>query len=171
MSLKNHVYSVLLVSVSEPFNTTMTEILPPSHYEPVRTVGSISGAKREFAEKAFDFVIVNAPLPDEQGTRFAVDCCLSPETVVLLLVRRELHEEIYEKVFRHGVFTLPKPTTRSALLQALSWMAVNRERLRKAEQKVLSIEDRMKEIRIVNRAKYLLISERKMSEPEAHRYL
>jgi response regulator NasT len=29
----------------------------------------------------------------------------------------------------------------------------------------------MEEIRIVNRAKWLLINERKMAEPEAHRYI
>ncbi len=39
------------------------------------------------------------------------------------------------------------------------------------EQKTSSIEERMAEIRIVNRAKFLLISELKMSEPEAHHYI
>ena len=57
------------------------------------------------------------------------------------------------------------------LLQALDWMASTRERLRKMEKKNSSIEERMKEIRIINRAKCLLISELKMSEPEAHHYI
>ncbi|MCF0105088.1 MAG: ANTAR domain-containing protein, partial [Eggerthellaceae bacterium] len=43
--------------------------------------------------------------------------------------------------------------------------------LRMTEQKTLSIEERMEEIRIVNRAKFMLISELKMSEPEAHHYI
>ena len=57
------------------------------------------------------------------------------------------------------------------MTQALSWMASARERLRNLEQKTLSIEERMEEIRIVNRAKYLLISELKMAEPDAHHYI
>ena len=32
-------------------------------------------------------------------------------------------------------------------------------------------EEKMEEIRIVNRAKWLLISELKMDEPQAHRYI
>ncbi|MBO5065156.1 MAG: ANTAR domain-containing protein [Clostridia bacterium] len=46
-------------------------------------------------------------------------------------------------------------------------MSSARERLRKSEKKALSIE----EIRIVNRAKWLLISELKMDEQGAHRYI
>ncbi|MBQ2927928.1 MAG: ANTAR domain-containing protein, partial [Oscillospiraceae bacterium] len=34
-----------------------------------------------------------------------------------------------------------------------------------------SIEEKMEEIRIVNRAKWLLISELKFDEPGAHRYI
>ena len=54
---------------------------------------------------------------------------------------------------------------------ALSWMSSARERLRKFEKKTLSIEEKMEEIRLVNRAKWLLISELKMDEPDAHRYI
>ena len=46
-----------------------------------------------------------------------------------------------------------------------------RERLRLSEKKVLSFEEKMEEIRLVNRAKWLLISELKMAEPDAHRYI
>ena len=46
-----------------------------------------------------------------------------------------------------------------------------REKLRKTEKKTLSIEEKMEEIRIVNRAKWLLIGELKLDEPEDHRYI
>ena len=54
---------------------------------------------------------------------------------------------------------------------ALSWLSSSREKLRKTEKKTLSIEEHMEEIRIVNRAKWLLISELKMDEQGAHRYI
>lgn len=171
MSLKERVYSVLIVSASENFNTTLSSLLPESKYSPMHFASSISSAKRFFAEQTVDFVIINSPLPDDIGTRFAIDACNSKSTVVLLMVRNELHPEIYDKVAEHGVFTLPKPTTKPSMVTALSWMSSARERLRNTEKKTLSIEEKMEEIRIVNRAKWLLIGELKMSEPEAHRYL
>lgn len=171
MSLKERVYSVLIVSAAENVNTALGALLPESKYGPIHTVSSISAAKRSFAEQAYDYVIINSPLPDDIGTGFAIDACNSKGTVVLLMVRGELHDEIYDKVAEHGVFTLPKPTSKPALATALNWMSSARERLRKSEKKTLSIEEKMEEIRIVNRAKWLLISEIKMDEQEAHRYI
>lgn len=171
MSLKERVYSVLVVSSAESFNDTLSVLLPESKYSPVFFVSSISAAKRAYAEKAFDYVIINSPLPDDFGTRYAIDTCNAKDTVVLLIVRAELYEEIYDRVAEHGVFTLPKPTSKPTFTTALNWMSSARERLRKAEKKTLSIEEKMEEIRIVNRAKWILISELKMDEQGAHRYI
>ena len=171
MSLKERVYSVLIVSAAESFNDALSALLPNSKYSPTHFVSNISAAKRALAERAFDFVIINSPLPDDIGTRFAIDTGSSKETVVLLMVRAELQEEIYDKVAEHGVFVLPKPTSKPTMAIALSWLSSAREKLRKTEKKTLSIEEKMEEIRIVNRAKWLLISELKMDEQGAHRYI
>ena len=171
MSLKERVYSVLIVSAAESFNDALSALLPTSKYSPTHFVSNISAAKRALAERAFDFVIINSPLPDDIGTRFAIDTGSSKETVVLLMVRAELQAEIYDKVAEHGVFVLPKPTSKPTMAIALSWLSSAREKLRKTEKKTLSIEEKMEEIRIVNRAKWLLISELKMDEQGAHRYI
>lgn len=171
MSLKERVYSVLIVSAAEGFNDALATLLPTSKYSPTNFVSNISAAKRALAERAFDFVIINSPLPDDIGTRFAIDTGSSKETVVLLMVRAELQAEIYDKVAEHGVFVLPKPTSKPTMAIALSWLSSAREKLRKTEKKTLSIEEKMEEIRIVNRAKWLLISELKMDEQGAHRYI
>ena len=171
MSLKERVYSILIVSASEKINDAFSTLLPKSKYSPVCFATSINTAKRAFAERAYDYVIINSPLPDDIGVRFAIDTCNTKATVVLLMVRAELHEEVYDKVAEHGVFTLPKPTSKPVIVTALNWMSSSRERLRKTEKKTLSIEEKMEEIRIVNRAKWLLISELKMDEQTAHRYI
>ena len=171
MGLEKRIYSVLIISAAEKFNTALAALLPESKYSPVRTVSSISSAKQITAEYTFDLVIINSPLPDDAGIRFAIDTSHLPGTVVLFLVRSELHGEIYDKVAEHGVFTLPKPTAKPSIIMALSWLVSARERLRKFEKKTLSIEGKMAEIRIVNKAKWILISELKMDEPNAHRYI
>ena len=171
MSLKMRVYSVLVVSSSESFNNATLELLPHSVYQPVCFTSNINEAKRCLAERSFDFVIINSPLPDDNGTRFAIDCCSSMTTAVLLLTRSEIYAEIHNKVVIHGVFTLPKPTSKTIMVQALDWLSSARERLRKLEKKTMSVEERMEEIRIINRAKLLLVSELHMTEPEAHRYI
>ena len=171
MSLKECVYSILIVSATDSFHSAFTDLLPETRYSPVDTVSSISTAKRVLAEKTYDFIIINAPLPDDIGTRFAIDTCISKQCAVLLLVKNDIHADIHDKVAEYGVFTLSKPTSKLIMMHALNWMQSARERLRQFEKKSLSIEDKMAEIRIVNKAKWVLISELKMNEPDAHRYI
>ncbi len=171
MNLKQQVYSVLIVSAAEKMNTALCGLMPEAHFNPIRIVSGISDAKRIWNERSYDFVLINAPLSDNSGIQFAVDIINTNRCVVLLLVQADLHDEINERVVPHGIFTLAKPLSLSTLSIALSWMASARERLRKLEKKTLSIEEKMAEIRVVNRAKWQLISELKMDEPQAHRYI
>ena len=171
MNLKERAYSVLIVSAAEKFNTSIKELFQDFYYSTINFETSIGAAKRALVEREYDIIAVNSPLPDEDGIRFAIDMSAEKNTVVLLLVREEFHPSVYAKVSPHGVYTLPKPISRQILRQAFDWMATTRERLRRFEKKTLVLEDKMQEIRLVNRAKWLLIERLHMPEDEAHRYI
>ncbi len=171
MDLKEQIYSVLVVSASENFNNALSALLPAFRYAPVRYVSGISAAKRILSERDFDFLILNSPLPDGPGTDLAIDFSSSSGGIALLIVRSDMLEGIRSKVTPHGVFTLSKPLSIEMFSAALDWMVSARERLRNSERKSLSFEEKMREIRLVNRAKWLLITELKMEEPQAHRYI
>ena len=171
MSLENRVYSVLLVSSAEKFNTATKAMLPESGYNPVAVVTDIATAKRAVARRDFDFIIINSPLTDDVGIHFAIDCSTSRNANVLLLVKNEIHAEVYDRVSEYGIFTLPKPISKQAMDTALRWMKTAQNKLKKAETKTTKVEEKMKEIRNVNKAKWLLIDLEKMNEPDAHRYL
>ena len=68
-------YSVLVVSSQHRFNEAMTPMLPPSEYYPVCFSSNIAAARRELLTRNYDFVIINAPLPDDFGSRLAIDVC------------------------------------------------------------------------------------------------
>ena len=171
MGLKEQIYSVLVISSSENFNTALESLLPVSHFHPVRYAGSISAGKRLANQRNFDMVIINSPLPDDTGNGFAVDISSAASTVVLFILRSDILENLRDKFIEAGVFALSKPLSSQMFTQALEWLMSARERLRKAETKTLSIEEKMAEIRMVNRAKWLLITELKMEEPQAHRFI
>lgn len=171
MVFQEQTYSVLIVSSAGKVNEAIAQMLPVTDYHPVCFAGNVAAARRELLGRAFDFVIINAPLPDDVGTRLAIDAVSGTSTVVLLLAPGEMIGPINEKVTPQGVFTLPKPTSSQALQQALRWMISSRERLRRMEKKTTSIEEKMEEIRLVNRAKWLLIEQLKMTETDAHHYI
>lgn len=171
MVFSDQTYSVLVVSSQPKFNDAIMPMLPYSDYYPVCFVSNIAAARREMLARNFDFVIINAPLPDDFGTRFAIDACGETDSAVLLLLRSDSYEEVNTRVTPYGVFTLQVPTPVQTLRQGLKWMASARERLRRTEKKAATIEEKMEEIRLVNRAKWILIEQLKMTESEAHRHI
>lgn len=171
MNRKEQTYSVLVVSASEKLNQALPEFFSVSTFSPVNVVTNVSAAKRAVAEIDFDFIVVNSPLPDDAGIRFSIDASDSSNSVVLFITRAEQYGEIYWKLAEHGIFVMQRPLSRSVFNAATDWLISARERIRKTEKKTLSIEEKMNEIRLVNRAKWLLISELKMTEPDAHRYI
>ena len=164
-------YSVLAVSSSQKFNESIRGLLPESRYFPVTVMRDAASARRELLEQSYDLVIINAPLTDEFGTRLALDVCNRSGAGVLLMVKAEHYPDIEAKVTPHGVLTLSKPTSSQLFAQSVRMLCITRERLRGMEKKTATIEEKMEEIRLVNRAKWLLIEELKMTEQEAHRYI
>ena len=163
MVFQERTYSVLLVTASDSFTAKIMPLLPVTDYWPVTTVHSVGEARRKIVETSFDIVLINAPLPDDFGLHLAVDICTGSGAGVLLLVRNDQFDDIYARVVSYGVLTLAKPTGMQMVAQNLRVLCATRERMRQMEAK--------QEIRLVNRAKWLLIECLGMTEPEAHRYI
>lgn len=171
MVFREHTYGVLVVSSSEKFNSTMKTLLPMTDYWPLDFAGSVSEARRRMLETEYDLVLINAPLPDDFGTRLATSICNETGLGVLLFVKAAMHDDVCSKVTEYGVLTVSKPAPLQVVRQSLSVLCATRERLRRMEARQASVEEKIEEIRLVNRAKWLLIERLGMTEAEAHRYM
>ena len=170
MSFVERHYRILLVSSGEKFIREMSALLQGGLYQ-TDTSQSASDARCTMLEKQYDIVIVNAPLIDEFGSRLCIDASQNNGTIAGIFAANDTFEEIYAKESLQGVFVIPKPTSRMLVSQALSLMICARERLRNAEKKAVKAESKLDEIRIVNKAKWMLIDHEGFSEAEAHRYI
>lgn len=171
MVFQERTYSVLIVTASERFTDSIMPLLPMTDYWPVQTASSVAEARRWLADTEFDIVLINTPLPDDFGMHLAIDICTGSGAGVLLLVKNDHYNEIYSKVVRYGVITLSKPTNRQMVAQNLRILCATRERIRQMQAKQATVEEKIKEIRLVNRAKWLLIECLNITEAEAHRYI
>ena len=161
-------YSVLLVSASEKLNTAVLPLFPGSDFWPVTVVNSLSRAKRLLLQQSYDLVVINAPLPDGMGTDFAMKLCGETDAAVALLIRSELYEEVNARALPAGVVVVSKPTNSQLLTQVIRNLCAMRERLRAVRERQTTVEEKMEEIRLLNRAKWLLIQREGLTEQEAH---
>ena len=164
-------YSVLSVAAVEKFHTSLRELLPSGRYDPIHSAFDAAEARRRILESRYDIIVISAPLRDEFGTHLAQHFAEISGAGILLLVKPEYYSDVSAQVTPLGVLTLAKPTSPQLMLQCMELLCGTRERLRRMEQKSASIEDKMAEIRLVNRAKWVLIEKQGMSEQDAHRYI
>ncbi|MBR4767547.1 MAG: ANTAR domain-containing protein [Lachnospiraceae bacterium] len=171
MVFNSRTYRVLIVSDSERFNEVLSGLLPEGHYFPVLFAATIREARKEIASENADIVLINAPLPDDYGTAFAIEISETTSSGVLFLVNREYYEETAERVSAYGVFTVAKPTTAARISEYMQMMCAMRERIRRMDEKRLKAEQDAKVLRLVNKAKWRLIETRSMTETEAQRFI
>lgn len=170
-SSSERVYKVALVSSSEKFNGAMLPLLPKNRFSPIGVYRDAKSARRVIFKEKPDIVIINTPLPDDFGTSLALDVSETDGVCVLLFTRAENFSELSSVLAPHGVLTLPKPTSPELTEEVVELMCATRERLRRIEIKKSFAEERMEDIRVVNKAKWFLIEQLKMTEQEAHRYI
>lgn len=163
--------SVLIVSSSEKPIEYITEILPHSDFHPVITAASASEAKQKLIDSSADIVIINAPLSDEFGTQLAVDIVTSSNAGVLILVKADVYDHVSYKMEQYGVLTLSKMLNRQTMFQTIKLLCATSNKMKKLEESTVSLENKLREMKTINKAKGLLIECLKMSEEEAHKYI
>ncbi len=171
MAIERERLKVMLVSVSQRANQLITDLLPTDQFSPAITVSGSDEAKRVVIDYPIDIVIINTPLADDFGMQLAIDLSQKETTVVLLLVKAEQYEQISSKAESYGILAIAKPLDRKTFLQTIKLLFATRIKLKKLEQRAEILQTKMEEIRLINRAKLILIDQLKMSEAEAHRYI
>ena len=171
MVFQERTYSVLVVSASEKFNTSTAALLPVTDFWPVVNVSSASAARRCIAERSFDLIVINAPLPDDGGLALAMDAASDLTAGVMLFVKSEVFESVLHRATGAGVAVVSKPASREMAAQTIRVLCAACQRLRGMAAKQATVEEKIREIRLVSKAKWVLIDVLKMTEAEAHRYI
>ncbi len=163
-------YRVLVAGSGDKIFDFIAEMLPRSAYEPALRATDAGQVRRMMLDAPTDLVIINTPLPDEFGVELALDLA-EGTTGVLLLVKNEVYDQVCDKVEDSGVLTLGKPMTRQSFYGAVKLLTAMTARLTKMEKQNRTLQEKMADIRTVNRAKWLLIQRHRMTEEDAHYFI
>ena len=170
MASGKNIYKVLVAGANDKTFALLQTLLPGSSYDPPLRAGSAGDAKRMALDYAVDIAILNAPMRDEFGTQLALD--LARDNVgVLLLVPGESFDGVRDQMEDEGVMALAKPLTRQTLEMGLHMIMALRGKLLQMDRRNRALQEKMTDIRTINRAKWLLIEQLRMTESEAHYYI
>ena len=135
------------------------------------TVFSGADAQKLLNEKEYDVVIINAPLKDQFGDELAENIVKDTCAGVILLVKSEIFDQVSFSMGKIGVLCLSKPISSQMFTQGISLAFAVRERLKNTARKTESLKEKMEEIKLISRAKLLLITKLSFTEEEAHKYI
>ncbi len=169
--INENFYSVLLLTQSQSLQPHVASLFPQSMFYPVKIVSSVLEARRSELFREFDIIVVNSPLPDENGLKYALDMSKKPHASILFLSPSSIYSEVLSIVSGSGIFVLKKPFSLSSLENAVMWLTATSDRIRKLEKEKVRVEEKMEEIKIINRAKWILINDLEMNEVEAQRFI
>ena len=147
----------------------LRQLLLQQNIRPWGTAASAGEARRMLAGGAPALTVINAPLPDETGVELAMELAGATPSGVLLLVKAELMSMVYGPASEAGVLTVSKPLNPLLFEQAVLLGRAMHSRLRRLEDENAKLARRLEDMRVIDRAKCLLIERMRITETEAHR--
>ncbi len=163
--------SALIVCSSSKGTDFYRDFLIQNGCQNVSVVGNGDEARRRLVEQDYDICLVNAPLPTESGEELSIDIAEKNVCQVILFVKAEVMEEITEKVEDFGIITVSKPISRQMFWSALKLAKVAQRRIRMAQKETQRLQHKIDDLKLVSKAKCVLIEYENMSEEEAHKYI
>ncbi len=167
----NRPFRVLIADDEKPVAAGLQGQLETMGYDVVAVVHDGHNAIEVCRRQLPDVVLMDIEMPGLDGLSAARQIVLDPGTPVVILTAHG-HANLIDQAVEDGVvYYLLKPVTSPSLHAALQ-MAVARSReLKDLRQSVNTLETTLRERKLIERAKGILMTRRNMPEAEAFRFL
>lgn len=163
--------SVLIVSSSDKGITLLSQLLNANGITQITSAKSSAEVRRLINKTEFDLIVINTPLPDEFGDNLAVTIIEISTSGVILIVKHEISNEIEAKVEDYGILVVSNPIVRQVFYQAQKLALASKKRMSGLKNENIELQNKIEEIRLVTRAKCVLIEYLSMTENQAHKYI
>ena len=163
--------NALIVSHTKKSIAFFTEMLNVASMKPLAVLESADEARRLLGERDVDLVIIDSPLRDEMGEELARYVASTDVAQVIFVVSGEHVDAVSAVCEDDGVLVLARPVNKSVFWSALKLAGAAQSRLKRVQSENDKLRRQLEDIRIIHRAKCLLIFHHKISEEQAHRLI
>ncbi len=160
--------NALVISAGERSSALIRSMLEQAGIHDVRHASSKEAARAQLNREGLEVVVLAAPFPKVSLDELAAEAVRAAQAGVILVVE---HWEDGKESEAVGAMLIKKPITQSAFLQAVRHASAmyRRSELILSENRRLHV--RLDEVRMVSRAKLLMMNRFSMTEEQAHHYL
>ena len=123
------------------------------------------------SEPSVELAVINSPLIDESGYELAEYIIEKTAANCIFMIKDEQAEKIEGRAEKCGVIVVGKPFSRTLLYQLVKTIDIAVNRSLKLYHENLRLEEKISEIQTIDKAKFMLMQYKGMTEEEAHSYL
>jgi response regulator NasT len=161
----------LIVSDNEKGTDYYKSFLKENGFVDIMCVDSLPRAKRTILDYDFDICMVNLPINGSNSVEHVIDIAEKNVCQILLFIKADFYDEITDKVEDYGIITVSKPIFKQLLSQALKHAMAAQRRIGMAQKQSVKLEKKLEELKVISRAKLLLIVNEGLSEEDAHKLI
>ncbi len=161
---------ILYVSKSE-ISSDLAQLFKQAGYGFVTQVKSGSEARRIIGTKDVRMVVINAPLSDEFGNELAFKIDENMFSNAILLVNPDILDAVEQKTYGTSIIVLSKTVSKKQFYKALTFLEAQAQKMDKAVEENQRLQAKLEELKIISRAKMILMEKNKMSEEAAHKHI
>lgn len=162
---------ILLVSKKGKSKDMLVQLLETNSTSQIATAYTEEDAMSLMQRTDFDLVIINSPLEGKSGVDLATYAAEKFTAGILLAVQNKYADLVAKKVEPYGVLVVGKPIVKAFFNQAVKFAEVTRQRVLTLREENISLHNELEEMKLINRAKCVLIQYLSMSEMQAHKYI
>lgn len=163
--------SALITSFSQEGIHVIQDILQNLGYTLVESAKTYQESRNLSQKNTFDLHLIHSLPPHHIPMNLAKECIEQPCSQVIFVTKENFPMEMADSLRELGIITLQKPLHKGDLERYLQFLTVSQVKLRKIQQEKADLAKEILDIKLVNRAKFILISHLNMSEGEAHKYM
>ena len=162
---------ILIVSSSESGTKVLTDLLRSAGFENITASSSAADARRRSTIESYDLSILNMPLSDETGKELSFDIADKNVSGVITIVNNG-HEQIIGSFGRKkGIYIVMKPLNRRMFLDAVIFVLTAQKQKLRLIKKNEELARALTDLKIITKAKFLLMEKNGMSEENAHHFI
>ena len=163
--------NALIVSCTKKNTAFFAELLNSASMKLVTVLESADEARRLLGVRDIDLMIVDSPLRDESGENLARHVASTDIAQVIFVVSGEHVDAVSAICEDDGVLVLPRPVNKTIFWSALKLAGATQSKLKRIQAENDKLKRQMEDMRLIHRAKCLLVFHHGMSEQQAHRLI
>ena len=162
---------IFVISSNENFTRYVRENLPSGDYQLAGIATTGTEARQNLIGGSYTVLLINIPLPDENGSMLASDLAGNNSSAVVVFVKASEEPELRDELESSGIFVIGRPCAHAAFQQVIYDAAAAQSRLQHFAVENHRLQTQIIDMRIINRAKWALIQYVGMDENTAHKFI